>query len=115
MLSKADKEILVKAVAQVIPTYAMSCFDQQNKEHKLHWLSWETLKRPKDNGGLGFRDLHGFNMAMLAKKQGWRIVQSPDSLCGRILRAKYFPSGNFAGGSSCGQHVLYLAERVEGH
>jgi hypothetical protein len=30
---------------------------------------------------------------MLAK-QGWRILHNPDSLCGQILRAKYFPNGN---------------------
>lgn len=86
LLSKVDKEILIKAVAQVIPTYAMSCFDltkslcdeistmicrywwsQQENENKMHWLSWETLCRRKDQGGLGFRDLHSFNLAMLAR------------------------------------------------
>jgi hypothetical protein len=47
----------------------------------------------KKQGGMGFRDLHCFNLAMLAK-QVWRLIAEPDSLCARVLRAKYFPSGD---------------------
>ncbi|GKC53033.1 hypothetical protein Tco_1075778, partial [Tanacetum coccineum] len=34
----------------------------------IHWLSWDCLSKPKDEEGIGFRDLHSFNLALLAKQ-----------------------------------------------
>lgn len=112
LLNKTGREVLVKAVAEAIPTYAMSVFyltrefcdelsaligrfwwSQQDNESKIHWLGWKTLTKSKSQGGLGFRDIHNFNNNMLSR-QVWRLIQLPESLCARVLRARYFPDGN---------------------
>jgi hypothetical protein len=42
---------------------------------------------------MGFRDFHSFNLAMLAK-QFLRLINESNSLCARVLSAKYYPQGD---------------------
>ena len=109
LLSTGGQEILIKAVAQAVPTYTMSCFQlrktlcddlesmmknfwwgQRNQESKIAWVSWKKMCKSKLYGGMGFRNLQAFNFALLAK-QGWRILINPTSLVARVYKAKYFP------------------------
>ncbi|KAF5454504.1 hypothetical protein F2P56_024162 [Juglans regia] len=113
VLSAGGKEVLIKAVAQAIPTYSMSCFKlpsslcneleqmmakfwwgQKNEEKKIHWISWKKMSETKEEGGMGFKDLRIFNDALLAK-QGWPIITNTDSLLHKLFKAKYFPKNHF--------------------
>lgn len=69
-------------------------WEQTNNDCKIHWLSWDKLSLPKAQGGMGFRILRVFNLAILAK-QGWKLLKEPGSLLHRCLKACYFPRCSF--------------------
>ena len=50
--------------------------------------------KPKSRGGLGFRDIELFNLALL-ERQAWRNLNEPNSLSARILKAVYYPDVDF--------------------
>lgn len=112
-LSTAGKAIMLQAILSAVPTFAMTCFllpislckriqsvltrfwwDAKDGQRKICWLSWEKLTQPKCLGGLGFRDIQVFNVALLAKL-AWRLLTKPNCLLSRILMSKYCSKASF--------------------
>jgi hypothetical protein len=108
LMSFAGKEMMIKSVLQAKAIYPMSYFNLSKgtctkitsilakwwwagclDKKSMHWLAWDKIAIPKGQGGMGFRDMAAFNVALLGK-QGWRLIISPDSLCARVLRARYY-------------------------
>lgn len=90
LLNKGGKKVLLKTITQSIPNYAMSVFllliemcrdmermmckfwwkSSKKKDKSIHWMSWERTSRSKMYGGLGFRQLHEFNVAFWVNRGG---------------------------------------------
>ena len=86
LLSQAGHKILIQVVAQSIPNNVMRCFllpkelceelngimrnfwrGQRVGECKIHLDELEQVVSCEMQGGMGFRDLYMFNLALLAK------------------------------------------------
>lgn len=113
LLNQAGKEVLIKAIVQAIPSFAMAIvhfpktfcnslhsmvanfwWKGHRKDRGIHWRSWDKLTMSKEEGGMGFRDLRAQNLAILAK-QAWRVLTNPDALWVRVLKSIYFPNSDF--------------------
>ncbi|KAL8157814.1 hypothetical protein AgCh_002506 [Apium graveolens] len=125
-VSRSGKEILIKSVAQTLPTYAMNVFllplditrdiekclskfwwnTDQPQKSQIKWMSWDRMSKHKTRGGLGFRNFRDFNIAML-EKQGWRFMVYPNSLASTVNKAKYFPKTDFMN-SSLGHNPSFI-------
>lgn len=70
------------------------------------WCKWEKLYLPKSLGGLNFKDIEGFNQALVAK-QVLRIFSNPNSLVSRFFKSIYFSSSSILSADS-GSNPTYL-------
>lgn len=113
-ISRPGKSVLIRNVAQSIPSYCMSCFllpknlcqelermlnkywwcTSSSDRRGISWLSWDAMSSSKSRDGLGFRNLYGFNIALLGK-HCWNFIKKSQSLVARVFKARYYPDSHF--------------------
>jgi hypothetical protein len=112
LLSPAGRVALIKYVMVSLPVYYMSIVILSTKNinelttlqrkffcgklrsvRYLALISWDKICKPKDEGGIGVRDLKKMNQTLILKLV-WQIASQDDKVWIGIMRAKYFSSGS---------------------
>ena len=103
----AGRTILIKASLAATPSYVMQFsyllgrvldgLDKINRNFlwgstdttkKIHWVGWEKVIKPKEEGGLGLQFAKGRNLALLSKLN-WRFHTEGEAPWVRVLKMKY--------------------------
>ena len=93
-LSMAGRVCLLKSVISAVPLYYLSLFKAPESVYKsiintqrrflwdwgkdnkpIFWISWKNICKPREEGGLGIRDIRKFNIAFLVKWK-WRCISN---------------------------------------
>ena len=112
LLSQAGRLTLINSVLTSIPIYTFSVYKipetvckrldslinafwwgHDPGRKKLHMTNWDTITKPKAQGGLGIKKFGPMNKALLTK-QYWRIRNNPNLLLSKTLKSKYCPNGD---------------------
>ncbi|PNX71762.1 cysteine-rich receptor-like protein kinase, partial [Trifolium pratense] len=106
-LSFGGRVTLINSVLASIPLYFFSFFKapkcilkqlvriQRNflwgggsDDKKLCWVKWDQICLPKEEGGLGIKNLELFNVALLSKWK-WRFLTEGEAVWSELLRFRY--------------------------
>ena len=106
-LSFGGRVTLINSVLTSLPIYFFSFFrvpkkvvnklvrlqrnflwDGASEQNKIAWIKWEAVCMPKEEGGLGVKDITSFNVALMGKWK-WELFQSQGELWVRLLNSKY--------------------------
>ncbi|XP_060185616.1 uncharacterized protein LOC132615077 [Lycium barbarum] len=135
LLSFGGKVVLIKSVLQAMPLHLLSVLAPPkcvlNEIHKIfaryfwinkeegrnrHWVAWQNVCLPTQEGGLGFKSLFDISNALFAKL--WWIFRTSNTLWANYMWNKYCKKQmpilvQWKGGSQVWKKMLEAREAIE--
>ncbi|XP_060966406.1 uncharacterized protein LOC133034911 [Cannabis sativa] len=93
-INEAGADGTCKEIERLMANFWWKISSSNGEGSGIIWMSWDRMTKHKCEGGMGFRNLRDFNLAMLGK-QGWRLLVNHDTLASKIFKARYYPQGTY--------------------
>jgi hypothetical protein len=77
-----------------------------DRKFKYHMAKWEMVSKPRDQGGIGIINTRIMNDCLLTKWI-WRILQEPDELWFKVIKAKYLDGCSFFSATNRGSSQFW--------
>lgn len=133
-LNHAGRLIYIQSVLSSIPVYYMSTvlFSQSflhkittiirkfwwtgiqddNTTNSIPYRSWDDICQPKENGGLGIRDLANINKSLIIQA-AYSIATEKNPLLTAVLKAKYFHNKSFWTANTTGSRSIFWSSIMQ--
>jgi hypothetical protein len=98
----------VEKINAVIRRFWWAGIQDDNPSNPIVFHSWEDICQPKENGGLGIRDLYTVNKSLITHAS-WNNVTNKNNFLTIILKAKYFLGNSFWTSKADGPRSVFWA------
>jgi hypothetical protein len=87
-----SKKFIAKLTA-IIRNFCWIGVREESNSKSLCLRAWKDICTPKNEGGLGIRNLQAMNQALILM-EAWRIAEQPENFLHSVLKSKYFPDSS---------------------
>jgi hypothetical protein len=86
-------KFFISKLTAIIRNFWWTGVGEETNATSLCLRAWKDICTPKNEGGLGIRNLQAMNQALILTA-AWRIAEKPDNFLHAVLKSKYFPDSS---------------------
>jgi len=106
-----SKTFVGKIIA-IIRKFWWTGVQEDNPTSPIAYRSWDDICQPKENGGLGIRDLYTVNKSLLTQA-AWNIATQKNPMLSAVLKAKYYPDSSFWTSTATGTKSIFWSSILQ--
>jgi hypothetical protein len=102
----------VEKITSIIRRFWWAGVQDEDATSPIAFRSWDDICQPKENGGLGIRDLSNVNKSLIMHA-AWNIATNKNPFLTAILKAKYYHDKSFWTATNDGPKSIFWSSVLQ--